>query len=145
MQLQPRPAVPAGLNASRIGMGTMSFEAPSSGARHEMQRYGIHAVTQASRPGAVIKHVPQVRVAQPARDCIPLHAEAVIRGFNDIDPGDGLPEARPAGSGIKLRAGIVKSGVATDAPVYPIGLVVIVFAGERHLSACLTCDVKGGG
>ena len=110
-----------------------------------MQRHRVHAVTQAGRRGAVFKHVAQVRITQVARNLIPLHAERTVGAFDDIDLGDGPPEAGPTRAGIKFRARVKQGGVAADAAVQPVRLVVIVFAGEGQLRAGLAGDVERGG
>src|SRR5437667_11988876 len=63
----------------------------------EFQRGGVDAIAEASGPRAVVKDVPEVRVADAAFDFRALHTEARVAGELDVLFRDGRPEARPPG------------------------------------------------
>src|ERR1700687_4855446 len=106
-----------------------------SGARGKMQRSGVHAVAQPGGPRPVIKYMAQLPIAAPARYRGAPHAEAIIRAFQYIVFRYRLPEARPAGAGFKLGAGIEQRRLAADAIIQSVGALVPQCTGERLLSA----------
>jgi hypothetical protein len=68
----------------------------------ELQRGGVHAVTQVGGLGAIIKNVAQVSLAFGARDFIPAHAQTQVSCLSDIFLCYRSPKTRPACSGIEL-------------------------------------------
>src|SRR5271170_8356033 len=89
----------------------------ASGARREVERHRIHAVTKPGRARPIVEDVPEVRLAALAGHIGALHPEGVVAALQDIQTRDRLPEARPAGARIELGARVEQNRGAADAGV----------------------------
>src|SRR6185369_6606584 len=85
-----------------------AWRAPSQGsclrAGPERERDRVDAVALAGRRRAVVEHVPEVAAAARAVHLVARHAERVVLADLDAARLDRLPEARPAGAALELRA-----------------------------------------
>src|SRR5215469_17514390 len=79
--------------------------------------------------------------AARARDFNAAHSVAVVFMLLNGIGAHRLPEARPAGAGLKLLVGPEQLGIARYAPVDSIIMVAIERAGKRRLRALLPCNV----
>src|SRR5277367_2503270 len=105
--------------------------------------HGVHAISQAGGLWPIIKNVAQVCVAKAAGNRSADHAQARVHDFSHVFFCDWLPKAGPAGTRIKLRAGIKESRIAADTTKYAFRVIVWIFVGEGAFSPCVPCDFKG--
>src|SRR5881396_545886 len=125
---------------------TGGFPRRPSGCLDELESGGIDAVAHSCRLRSVIEDVAEVGIAPAARQLGSLHDQAVVGPCLDVLPGDGLPEARPAGPGLELGVRREQVVAAADALVDPLLVVVPVpsregslrplFAGDLELRGC---------
>src|SRR5580704_5910594 len=113
----------------------------ASGARQKVERSRVHAVAQACGFRSVVEHMPQMSIATRAGNGIANHAEGQIPVLDDVLFRDRLPETRPARARLELGARVVEHGVAADAVIQTISVVVRVLAGPGALGARSACDV----
>ena len=85
---------------------------------------GVQAVAETCGRWAVLEDMAQVTAATGAEDLGADHAVGGISQFGDVLLGEGLVEARPTGSGMKLGARREEREVAAGAKV-DAGLVII--------------------
>ena len=86
---------------------------------------------------AVVEDVAKVGVAICAANFGAHHAVGVIGVGADGSSAYPIPEAGPAGTGIKLGGAAVKLGITADAVVAAIALLVPVSAAEGTLGTAL--------
>src|SRR5215472_11127216 len=108
---------------------------------HELQRGRVHAVTQAGRAWAVVEDVAEMGVTLGALHLVAYHAQADVAAGLDVLFGDRLPEAGPAGAGIKFRRRAEKGIVAADAAEQTLRVQVPILAGESALGAGVPRDI----
>src|SRR5262249_49017510 len=101
----------------------------------ELQRRGVHAVALAGRLGAVIEDVAQMAATAFTEDFVARHEEATVCFSCDAVFRKGLPKARPARTGIKLRLRVEKRVAAAGTEIGSLVFALGVFAGERPLRA----------
>lgn len=68
----------------------------------EFERGRIDAIAQTCRGGAIVKHMPEMRVALRAQNFGSPHEKAAVLLGGDAGGIDGLPKRRPACAGIEL-------------------------------------------
>ena len=90
----------------------------------KIQRRGIHAVAQAGRLRAVVKDVPQVRVASRAQHLGASHEKRAVGFGAHVLFGDRLIEAWPSGARLELGIRIEQRRGAADAPIQPFRVVL---------------------
>src|ERR1051325_194213 len=103
----------------------------------KLQRGGVDAVTQAGRGGAVVKHMPEVRVRTAAHPLGRAHEQAVVPLRFDVVRPDRLPVTRPAGAGLELRVRTEQFLSAADAAIRARFVVVPILAREGALGTLL--------
>src|ERR1700688_2136224 len=101
----------------------------------QLQRGGVHAVTQPRRTRTIRKDVPQMRLAARTPDFSPTHAVRSIRKLFDRALSRWLIEAGPAGSGVEFCFGAEERLSAAHAGIRSRVFGLIVFPGERRLSS----------
>ena len=106
---------------------------PGSGARHELQRHRIHAVAQSGRIRSVVEHVPEMRIAAPARN----RRAHPSSGWIGESPGhwSSRSASRSSASRYRIRtcaSRIEQRRVTADAAIQAVGMIVVVLAGERR-------------
>jgi hypothetical protein len=68
----------------------------------EFERGRIDAIAQTCRGGAIVKHMPEMRVALRAQNFGSPHEKVAVFLGGDAGGIDGLPKRRPACAGIEL-------------------------------------------
>src|ERR1039457_5853255 len=68
----------------------------------EAQRGRVNAVAQTRGAGPVVEDVAEVRVGGAGPHLRPLHAEGMVRVFDDIFADQRFGEARPAAAGVEF-------------------------------------------
>jgi len=99
---------------------------------NEAERGGVDAIAQIRRRRPVVKDVAQVPIT-PFAGYRSAYAPAVVFCFHNVLFGDGLPEARPAGTGIELRLRRKQRRITADAAKDSSLVQVPVRAGVGHL------------
>ncbi len=135
----------ASLPSGAIRTGNPSRRSLALAAWSELQRRRVHAVAEASGFGAVFKDVAQVAIAAGTEIFDTDHAECGIGNVFDIFTGDGGPETGPAGAGVELRFGVEENGIAANATVEAVGIILVEFAGEGAFSAVFAGDIEFDG
>src|SRR4051812_30152290 len=107
-------------------MGGYYREAAAGLLLLEFQRCGIDAVAQARGLRAVLEHVAQVGVALLAQHFGAAHAIALVLLGCDVFGRGGLPEARPARTGLELLVGAEQLDAAAAAAIDALLVVVPV-------------------
>ena len=90
---------------------------------------------------AVVKDVPQVRVADGAADLRSGHGKLPILLVGHVLVANRGPEARPSTAGVELRLGAKELIAAADALVDPLFVVVVVLAGEGPFGTAFARDL----
>jgi len=108
----------------------------------EVERSGVHAVTQACGTWAIVEDVAKVRIALGTLYFRTRHAKtSVHRGFN-IFLRDRRPEARPTGTGLKLRIGREQGVSAAHATIQAMLVIVPVLPGKGPLRSSMPGDLE---
>ena len=84
-------------------------------------------------------------VAEGAGDGRASHADGIVRGVVDVFASDGLPEARPAGTGFEFGFGAEEGDVAADAAEDAVFVKIPGGAGVGTLGAGAAGDFVGDG
>src|SRR5438309_292259 len=101
-----------------------------------MWRRNIIMINVPKQP-PLVEDVPEVGVAPSALHFCPPHAVACIGfGVHRLFAGRSV-ETRPPGARMELGFGTKEGLAATDAPIGAGRFGVLIFAGERRLSAFL--------
>src|SRR5439155_24632337 len=100
-------------------------------------RQGVDAVALPGGRGAVVEDVAEVAAAALAQHLDAGHEVALVDTALDVRLVLGLPEARPARTGVELRARREQDGAAAGAAVGAVVVVVDELAGEGRLGARL--------
>src|SRR5579872_378587 len=121
------------------------FVVPASAARRsllriELQRRRVDAVSQPSRPRAVVEHVTQMRVASGAQDFRPEHSVAAVDVLVHAVVGDRAGKARPTAARIEFRIGLEEFGTAAYAAIDAGRRRSLILAGEGPFGGLLACD-----
>src|ERR1700719_5226151 len=77
----------------------------------------VHTVAQAGWVGAVVEHVPQMRVAPRAFHFAPQHAQTEVVFLAYVFAGDHFPEARPSRARFEFRFAVKQRRSAIRATV----------------------------
>jgi hypothetical protein len=86
---------------------------------------------------AIIEDMTQMRVAPGALHFRPPHAVAGVGLHLDVFILRRIPEARPAGAGLKLLLRMKKVSAATNAAEHSVLMDVPILAGESALGAAV--------
>ena len=98
---------------------------------------GVDAKAQSGRLRAVREDMPEMRAALFAAHFHAFHPVAGIGACGDAFGAVGLPETRPAGTGIKFGIGVEQCIAATRATVNARVMTIPVCAAEGRLGAAL--------
>src|SRR5207237_3936211 len=99
---------------------------------HKLQRSRVHAIALSRGPRAIVKNVPQVRVATSAfHRCAP-HAKRAVADLLHVLFGNRLVETGPARARLKLCIGTEQRRAAANAAISSLLVVVPVLARESH-------------
>src|SRR6185312_13691966 len=108
--------------------------------RRKRQRQPVHAVAQAGRRGAVVKHVPEMAAAAPAVHFGAVDSHGGI-GAGQHGVGQRLVEARPTSAALELGLGIEQRQGAAGAAKRAGTVFVEQRRTTRRLGALLAQDV----
>src|SRR5277367_2410950 len=90
----------------------------------------------------IIEYMAEMRIAFSTRYRSPNHAIAQVSGAANVLRRDRLPEARPAGSGIKLRLRVEQRVVAADAAVQTFVVQLPILSRIRDFGISVTRYVE---
>src|SRR5215217_563011 len=108
--------------------------------RVEAERGRVDAVAQACRRGAVVKDMPQVRLAHGAANLRAPHKEAAVLFGLDVMLVDGRVEARPARARVVLRLRAKERRAASYTVIDTFFFVFPVFTRKGPLGTLLPRD-----
>jgi enamine deaminase RidA (YjgF/YER057c/UK114 family) len=110
--------------------------------REEAERVFQNLAILLEAAGTSWANVTKVGVAVGAANFSAHHAVSCIGMGADSSRAHPIPEAGPAGTGIKLGSAAVELSVTADAVVAPVALLIPVGASEWPLGAALAGNTK---